>query len=121
MRSVFLAVAFVALGTAADATVPFVNATCGNGVEVHADAGGPVYIDGKEAKLHKSNDSYYEAKLGHVTISLSVNPDGSADVSYTGKGGANGVCQVARKGGSGGGGCPVDVSEADRSKYPACN
>ena len=121
MNSILLATALIALGSAALARVPTLNATCGDGTEVHADEGGPVYINGKEAKLHKSNDNYYEAKLGHVTISISISPDGSADVSYTGKGGANGICQVASQSGSGGGGCPADVSEADRYKYPACN
>jgi hypothetical protein len=48
----------------------------------------------KEAKLHVFNDNYYEAKGGGVTISLSINPDGSAAVSYTGHGGANGICTV---------------------------
>jgi hypothetical protein len=56
-----------------------------------------------------------------VTISLSVNPDGSTEVTYTGRGGANGVCQVSDSGGGGDGGCPADVSQADRYKYPACN
>ncbi|WP_336172240.1 hypothetical protein [Ensifer sp. MJa1] len=40
------------------------------------------------------NENYYEAKGGDVTISLSINPDGSPSVSYTGKGGANGVCTL---------------------------
>ncbi|MCB1370466.1 MAG: hypothetical protein KDJ83_06205, partial [Rhodobacteraceae bacterium] len=91
---------------------------CGDGTEVHADEGGPVYINGNEASLSASNESYYEAKHEGVTISISVSPDGSADVSYTGSGGANGICQVS---GGGGDECPADVSEADRANYPACN
>ena len=78
----------------ASAKIPQVNATCPKGIEVHADEGGPIYINGKEAALKRFNENYYEAKGGGVTISLSINPDGSADVSYTGHGGANGVCQV---------------------------
>lgn len=31
----------------AGAKVPLFNATCGGGIEVHADEGGPVYINGK--------------------------------------------------------------------------
>jgi hypothetical protein len=80
-------------GTAA-AKIPLVNATCPGKIEVHADQGGPIYINGKEGKLKVFNENYYEAKGGGVTISLTINPDGSADVSYTGKGGANGVCTV---------------------------
>lgn len=128
MRTLTIMAIALAFGGAAQAKVPFLNATCGDGTEVHADAGGPVYINGKEAKLKKSNDTYYEASHGHIVISLSISPDGSPQVSYTGKGGANGICQVAQSGGSGAkskpagkGKCPADVSEADRYKYPACN
>ncbi|HPG23636.1 MAG TPA: hypothetical protein PLH75_12680 [Amaricoccus sp.] len=115
---ILLAVAMVVAAGAAQAKVPFLNATCGDGTEVHADEGGPVYINGNEASLSASNESYYEAKHEGVTISISVSPDGSADVSYTGSGGANGICQVS---GGGGDECPADVSEADRANYPACN
>jgi hypothetical protein len=93
VRLTFTALAFFAAGPAL-AKIPLVNATCPGNIEVHADEGGPVYVNGKEAKLHVFNDNYYEAKGGGVTISLSINPDGSAAVSYTGHGGANGVCTV---------------------------
>lgn len=82
------------MGTEAQAKIPLVNATCPKNIEVHADEGGPIYINGKEAKAKKFNDNYFEAKGSGVTISLSINPDGSASVSYTGKHGANGVCTV---------------------------
>lgn len=83
----------LAAGTA-NAGIPQVNATCPGNIEVHADEGGPIYINGKEAKLKKFSETYFEAKGSNVTISLMVNPDGSPSVSYTGKGKANGVCQV---------------------------
>ena len=96
MTKARFAVAAVALLAAspAFAKIPFVNATCPGNIEVHADEGGPIYVNGKEAKLHVFNDNYYEAKGGGVTNSLSINPDGSAAVSYTGHGGANGICTV---------------------------
>ncbi|KQS96308.1 MULTISPECIES: hypothetical protein [unclassified Rhizobium] len=78
----------------AAAKIPLVNATCPGNIEVHADQGGPIYINGKEGKLKVFNENYYEAHGSGVTISLTISPDGSADVSYTGKGGANGVCTV---------------------------
>ncbi|HSX73862.1 MAG TPA: hypothetical protein VLG73_06640 [Shinella sp.] len=76
------------------AKIPLVNATCPHGIEVHADEGGPIYLNGKEAKLKVFNDNYYEATGEGVTVSLSINPDGSATVSFTGHGGANGICTV---------------------------
>ncbi|WP_077960507.1 hypothetical protein [Ensifer adhaerens] len=84
----------LALAGAAEAKIPLVNATCPGKIDVHADEGGPIYINGKEAKLKVFNENYYEAKGAGVTISLSINPDGTSSVSYTGKGGANGVCTV---------------------------
>lgn len=92
MRKSLTALSLFLLAANADAGIPQMNVTCGDGIEVHADEGGPVYIDGKEAKLKKFNDNYYEAKLHHTTISISIEPDGRAGAMYTGKHGANGVC-----------------------------
>ena len=88
-----LAAAQIAItATASLAAIPQLNYTCPGKIEVHADQGGPIYINGKEAKLKVFNQNYYEAKGSGVTISLSINPDGTPSVSYTGKGGANGIC-----------------------------
>ena len=84
----------LAISSVANAAIPMFNASCPGKVEVHADAGGPVFINGKEAKLKKFNDKYYEAKGNGVTISLSINPDGSTAVSYTKKNRVNGICEV---------------------------
>lgn len=94
------------------------NATCPGGLEVHVDDGGPVYVNGKEAKLKRTNDNYFEAtdtKTGTV-ISISKNPDGSSDVSYTGKNRANGVCTIA---GAGKATAAVAPAAAPREKHPA--
>lgn len=76
--------------------LPLFNATCPSGLDLHGDEGGPVYVNGKEAALKKFNDNYYEAKdaATGTTVSLSRNPDGTLSASYTGRGGANGVCQM---------------------------
>jgi hypothetical protein len=88
------AASFLASMATAEAKIHQLNATCPQNLEVHADQGGPVYINGKEAKLKVFNADYYEAQHGGVTISVSTNPDGTATVSYTGKKGANGICTV---------------------------
>ena len=93
IRTIALLAATTAASTALSA-VPFFNATCPMNIEVHADQGGPIYINGKEAKLKVFNANYYEATHDHVTISLMIKPDGTPDVSYTARGGANGVCTV---------------------------
>ena len=94
MKSLLLAAPLLLAAGLAHAAIPMLNATCPGKIEVHADEGGPIYINGKEAKLKKFNDNYFEAKGAGVTISLSINPDGSPGVSYTGKNKANGICEV---------------------------
>jgi len=87
-------VAATAAASPAFASIPFFNATCPMNIEVHADQGGPIYINGKQAKLKVFNAKAYEATHNHVTISVTVNPDGTPLVSYTARGGANGICMV---------------------------
>ena len=89
-----------AAGTA-HAGIPLLNVSCTAKYEVHADQGGPVFINGKETKLKKVNDNYYEATGSGITVSIAINPDGSPTVSYTGKRGINGICQASESGESG--------------------
>lgn len=96
MKVQMIAVALVVVSGAAQAGIPLVNAACPGKIEVHADEGGPIYINGKEGKLKKFNDNYFEAKASGITVSLSINPDGSPSVSYTGRNRANGGCEVKK-------------------------
>ena len=106
-----LIVAFVLfLAETANAGIPRLNYTCPGSIEVHADEGGPVYINGKETELKKFNENYFEATGSDVTISISINPDGSPSVSYTGKHRAHGICQNSQAGGSSTGGA-TSISE----------
>lgn len=74
--------------------IPLFNATCGTGIEVHANEGGPVFIDGEETTLKKFNDNYFEATRDGTTISISFQPDGSLGLSFTGPNRANGICTL---------------------------
>jgi hypothetical protein len=94
MKPLLIAVSLIAVQPAF-AAIPMLNYDCPNDIQVHTDEGGPVYINGKEAKVKQKNDHYIEAKGEGVTISISLNDDGTATVSYTGAKGANGVCQPA--------------------------
>ncbi|MBH1554761.1 DUF3011 domain-containing protein [Stenotrophomonas maltophilia] len=89
-----------AFAAPAMAAVPFFNARCPGGIDVHADEGGPVYVQGREATLKRFNDRYFEARdaKSDITLSISSNEDGTPQVSYTGRGGANGICQVSTTG-----------------------
>ncbi len=79
------------------AKISLFNATCPGDIEVHADDGGPVFVNGNEASYKSFSETYYEASdaASGVTISVSTNTDGTLSVSYTGKNRANGVCTLA--------------------------
>ena len=74
--------------------IPLLNATCGNGIEVHANEGGPVFIDGQEASLKRFNENYFEATHGATTISISFRPDNSLSLTFTGANRTNGICTL---------------------------
>lgn len=96
MKKLLLTVFTLCLAGTANAGIPLFNATCPGKIEVHADEGGPVFLNGKKAKLKKSNDNYYEAKGAGITVSITINPDGSPNLSYTGKHVANGICELSK-------------------------
>ena len=104
MNKFFLATSAIALATSqivitattSLAAIPQLNYTCPGKIKVHADEHGPVYINGKQAKLKVFNKNYYEAKGSGVTISININPDGTAGVSYTGPGRNNGICSPSK-------------------------
>lgn len=76
------------------AKIPFFNAECPGDISVHADEGGPVYLNGEEAEFTSFSQTYFEAKGAQTTVSVTTMPDGALDVSYAGPGRANGVCQL---------------------------
>ena len=93
MRALLSTAILLSLATTAQAGLPTLNYTCPGNIELHTDEGGPAYINGNQAKLKKINDSTFDVTGGGVTVSIGLNPDGSASVMYTGKHGANGICQ----------------------------
>jgi hypothetical protein len=104
MKTPALCVAFMVLapiGAAeAEAEVPAFSASCPTDITVEADDAGHVRINGHKAAVKAFNSDYYEARKSGVTISISLDPGSKAlSVSYTGKHGANGICQVTAQGG----------------------
>lgn len=116
MNTFLLGATTLLFATVASADIPLLNYDCPTNIAVHADQGGPVYINGKEAKLKKFNNNAYEAKGSGVTISLTRNPDESWDVSYTGKGGANGVCKPATSGAASAAGSASGTSATSKAE-----
>jgi hypothetical protein len=77
------------------AALPMFDATCPGNIAIHGNAGGPIVVNGEEASVEKFSDTYFEATQAEVTASISINPDQSVSVAYTGPEGANGICTVA--------------------------
>ncbi|MFC3550587.1 hypothetical protein ACFOLC_06105 [Lysobacter cavernae] len=91
-----VSVATLFVAQSASAAISSFNGTCPGGVEVHADEGGPVFVDGRETDLRRFSENYYEARDAKSGITLSINrtPDGGTQMSYTGNNGANGICSI---------------------------
>ncbi|PJI50588.1 MAG: hypothetical protein CTR55_04435 [Pseudomonas sp.] len=95
MKSLLIAVSLLIVVQPAVAAIPMLNYDCPNDIQIHTDEGGPVYINGQEAKVTQSTDSTVVAKGEGVTIQISTNDDGTVSVSYTGPDGDSGVCDPA--------------------------
>jgi len=93
MKTVLIAAALaVASGTAAHAAIPAFSVTCGKKTEVTAAAGGPIMINGKEAKITTEKDNYYELTKGKAIYAVTVGTDDAVTVSFTSKKGKKGTC-----------------------------
>ncbi|MBC9248722.1 hypothetical protein A9179_00390 [Pseudomonas alcaligenes] len=98
MDRLLTALPLLVVATAASAqNLPELDFTCPSDIRVQAKAGGPVTINDKQATLHKFSEQYFEAKGEGVTISVSLDGKGTPTVSYTGKKGANGICEVTKE------------------------
>lgn len=120
LKTMALVLGFVAFS--ASAALPLFNGKGAPG-DVHIDQNGPVYLNGKELKLKKVNDNFYEARGQGVVLSIAVMPDGNASVSWTGKNRAHGeILPADQQGVKGPSGRDLDCSRADltNAEMKAC-
>lgn len=89
----FLSLAAVLAAGPALAKVPYFSAKCPTDVLVETDRSGRAYVGGQKATARAKNANYSEIKGGGIVVSVAREASGLT-VTYTGKGGANGVCQV---------------------------
>ncbi|WP_370677295.1 hypothetical protein [Pleomorphomonas sp. PLEO] len=84
-----LALAAVCLASPAEARVPPFAAACPGRIDVQADNGGRILINGQPARVRAFNNRSYEARLGPIVVAVNVGPGGRLDVSSRGR-----MCQV---------------------------
>ena len=82
------------------AAAPKFTGTCPMGITVKSNGQGTVRINGKKAKVKTFNANAWEASNNGITIDIAKDPSGLI-LSYTAKGGANGICQVTSTSGAG--------------------
>ncbi len=95
MKTLILTSCVFLIAGAAQAAIPTMNYSCPTGIELHVDQGGYAFLNGKKAQLKNFSENYFEVKANGVAVSVMTNPDGTRNVSYTGKKGANGICSEA--------------------------
>lgn len=98
------------LASPALANPPKFTASCPTGITVKSNGSGKVKINGTKATVKTFSNKAWEATANGVSIDFGY--DGSElTASYTGKGGANGICQVT-SGGTSGAGAPAGSDAA---------
>ncbi len=104
----------------ANASVQDTFFSCPNGMTVHLTAKSAVYIDTKQVKVKKYNNNYFEVTKNGDTISLSRDGGSQFYASYTGKNGANGVCNITQAPSSKNDSAFPYASSAAKNARPAC-
>ncbi len=115
MRNKTLAIAIAGLIASvglAEAKPPKFKATCPTGIEVRVNNAGRVRINGADATVKEYSATAWEAKHGGVTVSIGME-GGGLSVMYTGKGGANGICQVTSEASAGSGSATAGTPSKD--------
>lgn len=103
LTAVAVTAAFGLLATPALANPPKFTASCPTGITVKSNGNGKVKINGAKATVKTFSSTAWEARANGVSIDFGF--DGSSlSVTYTAKGGANGICQVTSGGAAATGG-----------------
>lgn len=104
MKLITLAAGIAALAIAmpafASASAPKFTASCPTGISVKSNGTGKIKVNGVKAAVKTFNANSWEARASGVAIDIAKNGS-ELIVSYTGRGGANGICQVTSSGTAG--------------------
>ncbi len=94
MKLVYTSLAAIMVAGSALANIPTINATCPTNIDLHVEAGGYAWVNGKEATIERFSNTSFDVHHGGITVSVLLNPDHTATVTYTRRTGANGICQA---------------------------
>lgn len=75
------------------ANAPKFTASCPTGISVTSNGKGKIRINKQKAQVKSFSDTAWEARISGTSIDIGRD-GGELTVTYTGKGGANGICQV---------------------------
>ncbi|MFN4143525.1 hypothetical protein [Aestuariivirga sp.] len=119
MKRALIAAGFVltALSLPAHAAAPKFTGTCPTGITVKSNGSGTVKINGKKAKVKTLSANAWEASANGVRIDIARDAGGLM-LSYTGKGGANGICEVTSA--SAGGAASASAAGTPSQDEQAC-
>jgi hypothetical protein len=92
-QALFLSAALLA-SAAANAAIPQFRATCPTGI-LAAGGGGVVFVNGQQASVKDHGNNSFSATANGVQIDFDFT-GGEPSLSYTAKGGANGMCTVTK-------------------------
>lgn len=95
MKKTLLILAAVAVSGTASAAMPLFSATCGGSFKVDADRTQAVHINGQAAHVKQFSDTAFEARGAGIAVSITDQGSDAPIVSYSGRHGANGMCQVS--------------------------
>lgn len=103
------------------ASPPKFTASCPTGITVKSNGQGRVRINGTKAVVKTFNANAWEARLNGVSIDI-TREGGEIMATYTGKGGANGICQVSgvSMGNASSGGSATDMNGVPSKDREAC-
>lgn len=99
---VLTGIVLAAFSLPAFAAAPKFTGTCPMGITVKSNGSGTVRINGKKASVKTINANAWDASANGVTINIARDSSGLM-LSYTGKHGANGICEVTSSAASSGG------------------
>ena len=93
-KSIVLAMSAMLAAASAHAEVPYFRASCPTNI-LAAGSGDTVFVNGQQAQVRETGANAFTARSAGIQLDF-VFAGGEPSLSYTGPGGANGMCTVTK-------------------------